>query len=365
MSDVFLNKFYESALKKSNYFNKRIHEIKGEKLKSSINKNKYHKTIIEKFSKKYVPEIMTVGVQGTETNKSQRNFFNSVQTSLSKTSPKKSFKNYKPRFKTKEFFKLNEYTEEESIDILGIKDKTKYLKISTRGLTHSAKFPLFEKKSDINLIQLKDKKTGGLSEATTQNDTKPEQAKSSKEVNNNYRICSAFTEGTLSERIQTNSSIDDKYSVLRHFDRQMTKNLNNQYIKGSLQKLKSEYINDEVNGGMLSARLEEGEVMLIRENENIGQGQFGSSNSNVRPKSSFAGVSPTKDANIRPLSGRNEVYSHSILDENFKNKFAKCFELNKNFFLGNNPSIISSKLTSIFAGCEIPIKKGIYINKNN
>ena len=46
----------------------------------------------------------------------------------------------------------------------------------------------------------------------------------------------------------------------------------------------------------------------------------------------------------------------SILSEKNKSSFAKCFEINKHFFLKNNPSIISDHLEKIFIGCKMPPK---------
>ena len=37
-----------------------------------------------------------------------------------------------------------------------------------------------------------------------------------------------------------------------------------------------------------------------------------------------------------------------LLHENNKDKYCKCFEVNKKFFLKNNTSILSHKLSSIF-----------------
>ena len=53
---------------------------------------------------------------------------------------------------------------------------------------------------------------------------------------------------------------------------------------------------------------------------------------------------------LSPIKSNSSILNqpHRLLSENNKLKYSKCFEVNKNFFLKNNTSILSHKLESIF-----------------
>jgi hypothetical protein len=55
-------------------------------------------------------------------------------------------------------------------------------------------------------------------------------------------------------------------------------------------------------------------------------------------------------------SSRQYQKQKSVLFEPAKNNFNKCFEINKNFFLENNPSIISTSLQDYFFGFDEKLK---------
>jgi hypothetical protein len=334
LSDKFLSKIFDYAAEKEKYLKERIYEIRNIKFVKE-NKNKYHELFIEKTNLRAKSQIHTA----RDSNNLNGSFFQNKDPENLKTITASKKKNSGMIFNRIVSGNCNSKTLQNLKNLKSLKatPPTTFEREDRRGMTEYNSntnycFTNFNTNELIssdctengdmencfddrkNILQNRyvtnkndlSKSKLRLTSAITNFTSEPNNILSTKNTKKPHRVTTAQSENI---KVQTNLTIERN-----------TMNLDS--CKSSKQVPKSANIfNHHANyNGKLT-------------------------NFNTTESSRFYPRVTTPSA------------SSSILFENSKKNFNKCFEVNKNFFLKNNPSIISTKLTDYFFGCQLPVKK--------